>query len=473
MCVFLHTEITKNTGHYAAGYARDAGLHIFTPITRFLVFVYFLERRVGESVLVLFTRNRDSENKHKEGAMSLSPSRSGILRMLKDLVAHELDLSRTVLLSGEHPVGQADRRLLSWSFNLPLGRGGLDLDAYEHNKCIRAISELFRLHESGSASSLSSCRTVGEWVGLIHQSLQNNPSDLAFKDAAEDEDYYLHRLANLMAEVEALADLHHGSRRIVCLLPAHTLMGYLYGVLLPERLGVPVVDARRLEIATFAQLLRRRDLIVAEPQSWHQLSRVMTSFPDNCAGVVANGIIPAQLMMTLVAFGVDPIQELYSPSELGCVAVRTFPHRTYDLLPHWKDTPKGELERLTDGYTTHLPHGLTWRADRCFEMDGLASEAVTHIGGVRVSLLAIAERLRHLDEIKDCTLFLNTNEETPQLTASIVLAEGARNPDSMKAYLHTWCRDNLPIMERPTDFIINGCTNGHTATENIRNFNAA
>jgi long-chain acyl-CoA synthetase len=163
----------------------------------------------------------------------------GVLqRFIADLVADEVAHLR--------PSGAA-LPPLPWAADMPLDGDGLGLDSLEMLAVASALNETLHLHESGIEDLLLARRTVGDWVTLAAEGLEHFSARLTFRTSGSSGQPKpcTHELVNLQQKVEYLGSLLSGRRRVLAAVPAHHIYGFLFTVLLPERLScIPALDLR-------------------------------------------------------------------------------------------------------------------------------------------------------------------------------------------------------------------------------------
>ena len=100
------------------------------------------------------------------------PSRLAIGRIVRDLLAAELSLSRgrsTLDLGAD-----------GWDADTRVDADGLDLDSLERLNAAAALNEYFHLHEHGAEDHLLGLARIGDWCRLVEESLADGAQALIY-----------------------------------------------------------------------------------------------------------------------------------------------------------------------------------------------------------------------------------------------------------------------------------------------------
>jgi long-chain acyl-CoA synthetase len=257
-----------------------------------------------------------------------------------------------------------------------------------------------------------------------------------------------HSAETLLEEIDELAGLFADRRRVIVTVPVHHIYGFLFGVLLPRALRVPVVDAQYRLLSREAQPVPG-DLIVSIPFLWERYLPRVGSWGTDVVGSSSTAPLSADLGSELCRAGLSRLVEVYGSSETAGVGWRDHcAPRTggasHSAPVRRSGTAVGEVETIgfalferwtrgTDDVlrgtagTVALPDRLEWRDDRHFLPRG-RRDAVVQVGGNNVDLDAL--RLRILEvvpEAEDCALRLR--EDRLRLFVAVP-AEQGDGPDS-------------------------------------------
>ncbi|WP_267388787.1 AMP-binding protein [Sphingomonas sp. GC_Shp_3] len=367
--------------------------------------------------------------------MSSALPRSAIQRIARAVVMAEVGRLRER--------GQPGLPADIWPDAMPIGDDGLGLDSLEQLGALGALAEMFGLddHLLGPEPP----RVVGGWVGWIMA--RHDPGDgeltVMTSGSTGQPRPCVHAIADLLTEARFLATQLGGRRRVVALVPGHHLYGIIWTALLPTVLNVPVV-ARTLGAPLD---LASGDLVVAVPDQWRAIARLVRSFPEDVVGCSSAGPLDATLATDLLAAGLSRLLDVYGSSETGGIAVRDLPDDAYNLLPRWRLAPAGEDDwQLYDarGRSYSLPDHVERIGERRLRPIRRRDGAVK-VGGETVWPARVVDTLRQIDGVADVAVRQHDNG---RLKAFIV-PDGTREPTELSAAIENICDVRLSPAERP------------------------
>lgn len=386
-------------------------------------------------------------------------SEQAVQRFVCDLIAAELAALR--------PSGDFTPPSM-WSPSLHLTRK-LGVDSLELLGIASALAEAVHLHESGIEDYLLVRPTIAEWVGIVQAGLGRYSATLSFRTSGSTgkAKRCQHPLSGLWQEVEELAPLFGGSRRILAAVPAHHIYGFLFTVLLPRALGlaeVPIVDLRASSPARLMQELREGDLVVAHPQYWQLLVRAGSSqamMPAGAVGVSSTAPCPDAVADALLQMGIAKLVQIYGSSETAGVGWREHAADPYRLLSYWRrdgGAPNELLRELADGQPARhaCQDSLAWVDERRFRPTGRIDAAV-QVGGANVFPSKVRDALLRHPAVRDAAVRLMRPDEGSRLKAFIVPHAADPDPDlqtldALHASLEAWVHAELMPAERPRAF---------------------
>jgi 4-coumarate--CoA ligase (photoactive yellow protein activation family) len=258
----------------------------------------------------------------------------------------------------------------------------------------------------------------------------------------------------LWREVDELARLAPGRRRMLAAVPAHHIYGFLFTVLLPQASGaaLPVLDLRGGSPAALAGIAQPGDLVVGHPDFWGQVAALAPALPPDVVGVSSGAPCPDATARVLHESGLRLLQ-VYGSSETGGVGWRERAGEPYRLFPYWR---RGALENTiertvagaTEGYA--LQDRLAWIDGEHVVPNGRIDQAV-QVGGTNVFPAYVAEVLEMHPAVAQCVVRLMRPDEGTRLKAFVVPAEGWA-PALLRAELADWIAERLMPPERPAAF---------------------
>ena len=294
-----------------------------------------------------------------------------------------------------------------WPEDRAIGDEGLGLDSLERLGAIGALAETFGLDDALLGGTPP--RSVGDWTNWIlrHHATGGGRLTVHTSGSKGRPRPCVHALADLLGEAAWLGARFADRRRVVAMVPAHHLYGMIWTALLPGALGVPVV-VRTIGVALD---LAAGDLVVAVPDQWQAMLRLVRRFPADVIGVTSGGPIDDAIAAELRTAGLSRLIDIYGSSETSGIAVRDVPAAGYDLLPRWRLVPLDDSDwQLADGSGVifPLPDHVERLADRMLRPVRRRDGAV-QVAGHNVWPERVAEVLRGVDGVADVAVRLHVN----------------------------------------------------------------
>lgn len=261
-----------------------------------------------------------------------------------------------------------------------------------------------------------------------------------------------HSQSMLEQEAAFLAPYFHGRSRILSVVPAHHLYGFSFGVHLPAFCGIPVQQTIALP-HVIAAAMRPGDAVIGLPLLWQALLKTgQVPAGKGILAVSATAPIEKQTLQGLEQVGFA-LADIFGSSETGVVGIRTASHEAYRIAPHFARTGPDTLERSLPDAPPHpvcLEDHFHWLDDRHFLPTGRRDNAV-QVGGVNVYPARIAEKIKSLPGIADCTVRPMRPEEGARLKAFIVPSR-EEDIQELKRSLRRRLRQMLSAEECPVAF---------------------
>ncbi len=335
---------------------------------------------------------------------------------------------------------------VDWSEDMQIGDDGLGLDSIEQLGALGALAETLGLDDDRLGAE--SPGRVGAWIDWIMADRETADRRITVTTSGSTGTPRAcsHGLADLLDEAAYLGTRFADRRRIVAMVPAHHLYGMVWTALLPDALGIPVVV--RTIGATLD--LTAGDMVVAVPEQWLALSRIVKHFPNDVVGISSAGVLDDRVATRVLAAGLASLVDVYGASETSAIAIREVPASTYDLLPRWRLAPHddGDWDLIDrSGARVELPDRIDRTGDRSLRPIGRRDGAV-QVGGHNVWPDRVARILRDTDGVADVAVRLHANG---RLKAFIVPVDGQDTAD-LSAALDRVVADRLTAPERPKTF---------------------
>ena len=341
-----------------------------------------------------------------------------------------------------------------WPETLEIGEAGLGADSLERLTLASALGQALRLDRSGLEDHLLARSSIGSWIDLAEICLERYDSSMVFltSGSAGQPKTCEHSLAGLGQEVAFLAELFSGRERVVSAVSCRHIYGFLFTVLLPDILGIPVWRRLDKTTVTLGADLRPGDLVVGFPDFWRLASRSVDRFPPDLVAVSSTAPLPLDLDAILADCGLLHLVEIYGASETAGIGWRVAPSSEFTLFPFWTRSREGEtlLRQLPGGETAEFSaqDRLNWRSDRRFRPDGRLDEAF-QVGGVNVHPHRIANVLLGHPDVAEASVRLMRPEEGGRVKAFIVPRRMPIDECALAAELDRWAAEHLSAPERP------------------------
>ncbi|ACS78588.1 AMP-binding enzyme [Maridesulfovibrio salexigens] len=291
----------------------------------------------------------------------------------------------------------------------------------EPEKIIERIGTQFAIN-----SNKLTKRSIAQMAELIFKQTNGRPQQLTFFTSGSTGTPVpaVSSYSDLEQEIHSLAALFNERKRVVSFVPRHHIYGFLFSILLPKALDIPIEYRAALPGTEQIKTMLPGDLIIAFPLLWKKLEKLNCRFPENVYGVTSTGPCPAETINSLQAQGLDRMTEVYGSSETGGVGFRHDPSGMYTLLGHWKQTGDSTIERTsTEGekqlYT--LQDNLEWQGNKFKPLK--RSDKAVQVGGINVYPARVEAAFKNNPHVRECAVRMMRPEEGERLKAFIVPAD--------------------------------------------------
>ena len=377
---------------------------------------------------------------------------------------------------GPRIVGSCSDNLADYAQQLDWGARGLALDSLARMQLATAGATWCNAYDSGLEDLFLAKHSVDDWAVVMHRARVEGSRHFTFSTSGSTgaRKHIRHREENLADEARVWAKVlcesnlrsPRGSaapipvKRVVLLCPTHHIYGFIWGVLLPQVLGVPVIDA---DLACLPGL-KSGDLIVAVPDQWAWLAESAQLWPAGVQGISSTAPLQDAVHKALTTPRVRSVNlypasdlpeqaltrlfQIYGSTETAGLAYRTAPDEPYSLAPQRTRSEAGGIAlTLPDGLVVSLDlqDELQWLCDAASSPGFYVlrrSDLSVQVGGHNVSPEWVADQLRRHPAVRQANVRLSTLAKPPRLKAFVVL----NGPDS--AYqcqaVEQWAADTLP-----------------------------
>lgn len=334
-------------------------------------------------------------------ALSLPPE--DIFRMVRDIFIDELTTSRRATFSA------ADGA--SWSPETSVRESGIGLDSLERFTIAARLNETFHLHRSGVEDNLLRATTLGDTVEVIRAGLGYSGEYISFYSGGTTGAPRIeaHAVTDLMSEVEELCELFPNRDRAIVTVPVHHIYGFLFGVLMPWKMGIPAIDAQYALLSGDRQP-RSGDVVVSMPFLWKRLLPSIGRWGAGVMGASSTAPLNEDIATEACRAGLHRLVEVYGSSETAGVGWRDRCDASsyFTLFRRWERAGEGMIR--SESRTVDLPDWVTWRDDRRFLPSG-RRDSVVQVGGANINLDELRDTILTLvPEATDCAVRLGAEE---------------------------------------------------------------
>lgn len=335
------------------------------------------------------------------------------------------------------------------------------VDSFEWMSIASRVVDFFQLESSGLEDYLLRVAHLGDWADVVATSRSKGSSNITFSTSGSTGQPQRHEQhwSKLVTEAEFFADYLKQNQiepqRIVGVVPPHHIYGFIFSVLLPEYLQVPVVRGLKAFSLVQGQRLKNHDLIVGFPSWYEQLAQQPIGFPEHASAVCSGGPVAQQALVTLQQNGLDTVVEVYGSTETSGVGVRTERRGLYELLPGWQRLSIKELTRVDTDQIVALPDSLEWQDERHFRPVARHDQAI-QVNGVNVYPARIAEVIAEHPGIDTARVRALDSDDSSGLKALLIPNSTLSDKPDAKviAKLQDWLRDKLEAHEIPKQFSV-------------------
>lgn len=327
------------------------------------------------------------------------------------------------------------------------------LDSLERVRLAMAIEEALQAPAAPADERPSTALTSEVLLAEWRRRMASAEGAIGFRTSgsARSPRLIVHGLEDLAREIEAHAETFAGVARIVSLIPAHHIYGFLFTVLLPLRLGVPVLEARGLTPLSLAAELVPGDLVIAAPAHWQIIADASLTWPRDVQGVTSSAPCPQAVAESLRRQGLGRLVEIYGSTETAGIGWRQAPAAPFELFAYWSRVDDSHIAKPSKGgawRTFELPDHVVWHGVRALTPTARRDGAV-QVGGINV----LPERVRSVlcahPDVADAIVRLMRPDEGDRLKAFVVPKDQGRSEDELRIDIERWLTERLEPMALP------------------------
>ncbi|GAB6091273.1 AMP-binding protein [Spirochaeta dissipatitropha] len=365
-------------------------------------------------------------------------------RFLSDFVQSELSSMRDYT-EIPHPVSDENPDGL-------LNSAPLFCDSMEIAMLAGKLNDIFFIEESGLEDLLLAKPGIMNWSNLLETSLSYYSSHIKFftSGSSGSPKKIVHQTDLLKEEVETVLSLiHEGRKRIVSLVPAHHIYGFLFSILLPSLSGLPAVRQH----GAFPELTEG-DIVLSIPAWIRQWRLQDRSLPAGITVLSSTSPLSTEDADWLNNSSIDYI-EIFGSSETSGIGWRRHSEAAFCLFPYWKYSHAG-LTRSGLEAILEPPDNLEWLESRKFIPHGRKDHAL-QIMGKNVYPAQIEKLFAGLDQVSEASVRSYDSQAGTRLKIFIVPSSAEhRFPEdniSLEQSLRSWAAHSLDSVQRPSSYM--------------------
>lgn len=337
-----------------------------------------------------------------------------------------------------------------WNAETQLGVGGIDLSNQQRADCAARAAEFFgqepdRLKDADAL-------TIGDWAAALFEMTQSELLQFSFYPTTQTgEAATSHAADDIYQDAAGISSMLAGRKRMISMVPPHSLLGLSSVVLAPNLLRIPVIDGRTKSPDELSGMLRFGDLVVATPTLWRYLVATLPEIPGNVMALSYGEALTPDLEQKLRQRGVGATRELYGSTETGIVAWRDSQSDPFTLFDHWDRDGDALVRQRPNGRSLQLipMDEVEWEGKRSFRL-GTRRDGAVQIGAVNVYPAQISEIIAEQPGVVKCEVRLSKRPGAlDRLIADVVVARGLEVDLDLAWTIDEWCRERLRPAERP------------------------
>ncbi len=321
----------------------------------------------------------------------------------------------------------------------------LGLDSIQIMELAAHVNSLFHVFETNKRNYLLEDDVVDNWVQKVISARSEKNKQLTFRTSGTSGSHCstIHDINFLMREIGVLATFFNNASQIITYVPAYSIYGFLFTVLLPGYLNIPVVHASEVQWSQ----LSTTAILVATPFQWPLiLPAFKKSEPKAFYGVSATAMLTPALNNMISDKGID-LLEVYGSTETSGVGYRKGTD-AFQLFPYLSFKQHNDRIILIDkDYNFQLPlqDELAIRENGYFSILKRKDNKV-NIAGNLVDLSDVETTIQKIDNIKHCTISAKMVEHNTQLSIILSLKEDS---DDLRALAIASIKQQLPSHQTP------------------------
>ncbi len=333
--------------------------------------------------------------------------------------------------------------------SVTLGPEGLNADSLTRVQLSTAVATLFNTFDVGLEDLLLAKTQVHGWIDILERAHRSGARDMTFSSSGTtgQKKYFRHGELTLWEEALCWAEHLKSIERVVVMCPVHHIYGFIWGVLLPKALDVPVVELDQSQSSQW----QANDLVIGVPTQWEWLAAKFEhqTLPTGVVGISSTSPMPDVTRSTLRRRGPSQFFEIYGSSETAGIGARSIQEDHYRLMSC--RTRQGDdvfMSALNNDAQLHssalsIQDQIDWLSPTEFSL-GSRNDGVVQVAGHNVSPNWVAAQMTQHAAVKESSVRLDASATPARLKAFVVL----NHPDQTDTF-EAWLSQTLPHYAMP------------------------
>ncbi|ADB36175.1 phosphopantetheine-binding protein [Spirosoma linguale] len=324
------------------------------------------------------------------------------------------------------------------------------LDSISRMELAGYLNEFFGVFDTSVENYLLAGTTLDHWVNCILRARSQVDDSLTFRTSGTSGAArpIRHSMASLLHEAHFLTTLFPRPDRVISLVAANHIYGFIYTVLLPALWDVPLY----LLADVPATAITANTLLVGTPFTWEfAYQSLLAGKLLPCRGVSSAAPMSPGLFGQLINASVS-LTEIYGSSETGGLGYRHRPDAPFTLFPYVTRLLEEPVRmcRTDTGMSFPVPDRLEWVSPTEVRVLGRLDDSVS-IAGVNVYPAAIRQVISECPLVANCDIYAKADVGVQKLYGAVQLR--TLTAANREAFLH-WVRQHLSAPEIPQNLYI-------------------
>lgn len=261
------------------------------------------------------------------------------------------------------------------------------------------IGTFFGVHHSGLEDNFIRYTDIQSWNDIVLDSLKHSNQTITFftSGTSGKPKQIEHPLQNIIKEALFLSTLFSKQTSIDSFVRPHHIYGFIYTIVLPQILGVPVTYHEPLPSRVFFKTAPNT-LLVSTPTLYKELALFHEQFAPNSIITSSTEVLPKTVHELLQSKGIQEIYEIYGSSESLGVGYKTEAEAPFSLFDYLQ---KDSLQGIQDG--------MDFIDEKLFFIQNRSDE-LSKYRGYKLDLAAYETKLKSLEEIQEATASISKGE---------------------------------------------------------------